>query len=135
MVTLAVPGSQPSTGLTEHPEQNDVKEDRRAKLRRTFDQFQKCFAAAFYTGAAVVGKHIAALVSAEPCTQRIPWRSQQDRVAATAAGYGLKATTCSLVASADVVRGSVAKAGPRRAHVHLKKCVGRVLGIRLEARG
>ena len=121
MVTFAVPGSQPSSGLTEHPEQNDVEEERRAKPRRTFDPLQKCFAAAFCTGAAVVGIHIAAFVSAEPCTQRILWRSQQDRVAATAAGYGLKATTCTSVASADVARGSAAK------------CVGRALGIRLKA--
>ena len=111
MVTFAVSGSRPSSGLTEHPEQNDVEEERRAKPRRTFDPLQKCFAAAFYTGAAVVGIHIAALVSAEPCTHRIPWRSQQDRVAATTVGYGLKATTCSLVASADVVRASVASNG------------------------
>ena len=121
MVTFAAPGSQPSSGLTEHPEQNDVEEERRAKPRRTFDPLQKCFAAAFYTGAAVVGIHIAALVSAEPCTQRIPWRSQQDRVAAAAAGHGLKATTCISVASADVARGSVAK------------CFGRALGIRFKA--
>ena len=67
MVTFAVPGSQPSSGLTEHPEQNDVEEERRAKPRRTFDPLQKCFAAAFCTGAAVVGIHIAALVSAESC--------------------------------------------------------------------
>ena len=121
MATFAFSGSRPSSGLTEHPEQNDVEEERRAKPRRTFDPLQKCFAAAFYTGAAVVGIHFAALVSAEPCTQRIPWRSQQDRVVATAAGHGLKATTCTSVASADVARGSAAK------------CVGRALGIRFKA--
>ena len=54
-------------------------------------------------------------------TMRIPWRSQQDRVVAIAAGHGLKATTCTSLASADVARGSAAM------------CFGRALGIRLKA--
>ena len=54
-------------------------------------------------------------------------------MAATAAGYGLKATTCSLVASADVVRASAASNGFKAYGLRLK-VEGGVVKLRLNYR-
>ena len=82
---------------------------KRQELRRAEDQLKKCLADEDYTGAAAAQGNIAALMSAEPCSQRNHGRSKADWSAATATGHGSQPATGPTVTSGTLARGAAAK--------------------------
>ena len=78
----------------------EEEDKRQAELSRVRDQLKKCLAEEDYTGAAAVKANIAALMSAEPCSQRHHGRSKADWSAVAAAGHGSQPATCPTVTSA-----------------------------------
>ena len=73
--------------------EDDEEQKRQAELRRAQDQLQKCLADEDYTRAATAKGNIAALMSAEACSQRNHGRSKADSSAATATGQGSQPAT------------------------------------------
>ena len=112
---------------------HEEEEKRQAELRLAQDRLQKCVEEEDYTGAAAVKESIAALMSAEPCSQRNPGRSTADWSAVSAAGHGSQSATGPIVSSATSTRHADAKrvggekeekrqAELLRAQEQLKKC-------------
>ena len=101
--------SQLAMGSVELVEKNDEEEEKRqAKLRRAQDQLNKRLEEHVYSAAAAVQESIAALMSAEPRSQRHRGRSKADWSAGTVPGHGLPAT-CPIVASATSASDAIAK--------------------------
>ena len=89
----------------EEEEEEEKKKKRQAKLLCAQDKLKKCLEDGNYTGAAAVKEKIAALMSAEPCSQRMQGRSKADWSAVTAAGHGSLSATGPVVASAPLAKG------------------------------
>ena len=87
----------------------EEEEKRQAELRRAQDQLAKCLEDEDYTGAAAEQDKIAALMSADSCSQRNNGRSKADWSAATATGHGSQPATGPVVTSGTLARGAAAK--------------------------
>ena len=76
--------------MKQHDEDDEKRE---ADLRSAHDEPEKCFKLADYRGAATAKEKVAALTSAEPCSQTNHGPAQAEWPAGLAASYGADTAT------------------------------------------